>query len=503
MKKQLKIVSYVYSVRIYTALISIFLIPYIIKIVGYDSYGLVGFYAILMACLNILDAGIGGVLARQAIVSRESRQSFIEFTAVFNKVIKIFIFIGVSVSIIGAIFAHQYSKTWLNTSLSDEEVQFCTLLMFCIFAVRYIQGPYRSILLSNESQVAISTINFVYITLSQPVTLMFLLYFRQDIKFYFIVQFMAAAINTLLTVVYGEYIKKKIALSLVDNNKLESKISIKVIFLFALQLSTLSILWIIVNQSDKLALTKFMQLSEYAKYSVAVSVSAIIFVISDPLNQILLPRLTRSYTERNYETYTKYFTYAYYFVCLCLVPLAIFLFFFSQSLLLAWSGDYELAASASRYLPWIFLGGVFGVFSNFCFLLRYSSGDLRNHTLVYLLFSVFVVPANIYIANKYHGVGTSIFFCISSATLFFSWSVYNFNKYFVSGLDFIVKLLIPVSLICCGYFSFINSLKIEPSDRLISFIVLFGIGFSGSVIVAFYIFLIRKKINIKLRLKNA
>ncbi|NJD86176.1 hypothetical protein EWM60_17325 [Candidatus Erwinia dacicola] len=60
MKKQLTILLYVYGVRIYTAIVSIVIIPYIIKLVGFESYGLVGFYAVLLACLNILDAGIGG-----------------------------------------------------------------------------------------------------------------------------------------------------------------------------------------------------------------------------------------------------------------------------------------------------------------------------------------------------------------------------------------------------------------------------------------------------------
>ncbi|WP_338525521.1 hypothetical protein VRC10_08160 [Erwinia aphidicola] len=143
---------------------SIVIIPYIIKLVGFESYGLVGFYAVLLACLNILDAGIGGVLTRQAIISRSSRINFDEFIGVFNKVIKLFILIGITVAIVGSYLSYHYGKSWLKTSLSTDDISLCISLMFCIFAVRYLQGPYRSLLLSNESQITISSINLVYVT---------------------------------------------------------------------------------------------------------------------------------------------------------------------------------------------------------------------------------------------------------------------------------------------------------------------------------------------------
>ncbi|WP_422387816.1 lipopolysaccharide biosynthesis protein [Erwinia aphidicola] len=120
-------------------------------------------------------------------------------------------------------------------------------------------------------------------------------------------------------------------------------------------------MWIIVNQSDKLALTKFIELSEYAKYSVAVSVSALIFIISDPLNQVLLPKLTRYYNEKKYDAYSECFTSAVLFVCLCLIPLSMFLFFNGTKLLYVWSGErgtiyWRWKVSPLDFSWWHFLG---------------------------------------------------------------------------------------------------------------------------------------------------
>ncbi|OFC60780.1 lipopolysaccharide biosynthesis protein [Candidatus Erwinia dacicola] len=500
MKKQLTILLYVYGVRIYTAIVSIVIIPYIIKLVGFESYGLVGFYAVLLACLNILDAGIGGVLTRQAIISRSSREDFEEFIGIFNKVIKFFILIGSLVAIIGSCLSYQYGKSWLKTSLSTDEIAFCISLMFCIFAVRYLQGPYRSLLLSNESQITISSINLVYVTLSQPITLLLLCYYHRDIRLYFIVQMFAAVINTMLMVYYGEKTKRIIRSSLPEINDTIGKLPLKNIIMFAMQLSIISVMWIIVNQSDKLALTKFIELSEYAKYSVAVSVSALIFIISDPLNQVLLPKLTRCYSEKQYSAYGDYFTSAVLFVCLCLIPLSMFIFFNGTKLLYVWSGNYELSNGAGKYLPWIFLGGVFGVFSNFCFLLRYSSGELKKHTIVYCLFGLIVVPLNVYIASKYHGIGAAIFFFISSLVLFIFWSGYSFYKYFSSGTDYIFIIIGPSFLGMYGYFYILSSCELSSANRFLSLLVMLGEGIGGIIITATYTSLIKRKLNIKLRI---
>ena len=491
---------YVYGVRIYTAIISIIIIPYIIKLVGFESYGLVGFYAVLLACLNILDAGIGGVLTRQAIISRSSRKDFDEFIGVFNKVIKLFMLIGISVAIIGSYLSYQYGKSWLKTSLSPDEIALCISLMFCIFAVRYLQGPYRSLLLSNESQITISTINLVYVTLSQPITLLLLYFVHRDIKFYFFVQMFAAIINTTLMIYYGEKIKRKIRSDLPEKNNSIDKLSLRSIIMFAMQLSIISVMWIVVNQSDKLALTKFIALSEYAKYSVAVSVSALIFIISDPLNQVLSPKLTRYYNEKKYNEYGECFTSAVLFVCLCLIPLSMFLFFNGTQLLYVWSGNHELSNGAGKYLPWIFLGGVFGVFSNFCFLLRYSSGELKKHTIVYCIFGLIVVPLNVLIASRYHGIGSAVFFSVSSLLLFITWSGYNFHKYFSSGTSYIFKIMAPLFLVMYAYFYLLSHYEIDSASRSFSFLIMFGEGLIGVLITAIYITLVKNKLNVKLRI---
>lgn len=76
--------------------------------------------------------------------------------------------------------------------------------MFWVFALRYMQGPFRSILLSNESQIILTTINLFTITLSQPLTIFLMKYLDEGIKFYFLMQLISSAIGCISMVLYSE-----------------------------------------------------------------------------------------------------------------------------------------------------------------------------------------------------------------------------------------------------------------------------------------------------------
>lgn len=495
MNKEVRLLVYIYSVRIYAAIITMALIPILIGEIGIEAYGLIGSFTVLQACLSILDAGVGGVLTRESILSKNDIESFKKFNALYKKIVVLFILIAIILAIAGWGLSVRYSTKWLNTTIESKAVISSTTLMFWIFALRYIQGPFRSILLSNESQITLTTINLIVITISQPIALFLLKIFHKDVVFYFMIQLVAAGLSCGLIVICSEIVRKKILLTCPMKNNdiiIHKASSIKKIISFSLQLSTLSILWVIVSQSDKLALTRFMPLSQYGMYSVAVSVISVLAILSDPLNQYLQPRLTKYYHDNDLNAYTFVYFSAFKFIVVMTVPLSAFLLFFSKQTIFFWSNDSFLANEVAKYLPWLFIGGVFAIYSNFIFLLLYSFGELKKHTLVYAIYSIFVVPLNVYIASKYLGEGTSVFFAVSSTLLFILWGGYNLKCIFFNGLNIFYHYLIPLFIIEMGYFWLAKNTMASIDVRWQLFIVLSSIGFIGVVIALLYLRLVNR-----------
>lgn len=495
MRDSKKLIS-VYFCRIYSALMSLILVPYIIKIIGYEAYGLVGFFVVLQACLNILEAGVGGVLVRQLINNQVCREAYQNILRVFYKLLVLFIIISLIVMLLGWIFAQKYSYLWLNSDLEHSVTIECVFIMFCIFAIKYLQCPYRSILLSNESQITISFLTVIHVTISQPIALFYLVLFDGSVIDFFRIQLVGMFVLTLLIFYFGERSKKKKFNSLCFGNGQQPKINLRDMLFFSLQLSTLSILWIIVNQSDKLTLTKFMPLSEYAYYSVALTVAAILSVISEPVNQILLPRMARLQLENKQYEFGSLLSRYFVYLIIILIPLDIFIFFYGKELIFIWSNDVVLSKNTSIYLPWLFIGNTFSVFSNFCFLILYSVGQLKKHTVVYFIFCLIVIPLNILIAINYLGIGVVYFYAISTGLLFILWTGYNFRVWFDNGGTFLCRTILPIIIISTLYFYFSSDFFVNLENRLFAFIVLLIKGF-GCVLLSYFYVIVFDKVKLK------
>jgi hypothetical protein len=166
----------------------------------------------------------------------------------------------------------------------------------------------------------------------------------------------------------------------------------------------------------------------------------------------------------------------------------VFLFFFSEKILFVWSNNTHLALDVSKYLPWLFLGGVFSIYSNLIFLLLYSHGQLKKHTIVYVIFSAIIIPLNIYIAKNFHGDGTSIFYAANAILLFITWGGYNLVERFRNGIGIIVFYISPLVIIEFVYYYYMSHLELFSESRLLSFVYLSFIGFGSMVIAMGYTF---------------
>lgn len=497
--KDIWVLSYIYIARIYTAVIAVVMIPFLINFLGNESYGLIGYFVVVQACLSIFDAGIGGVLTRQAILSKSNKIAFENFVKIFYKAILFFLCISTVIWLYG----HFYSDSlveMLNSKLPTSTISQSIALMLMIFSVKYIQGPFRSILLANERQVLLTTINVIYMTLSQVAVYYFLVISNDGIVLYFKLQFLFAVINSVMIIYFGLRTLMTIKAQSKESNLNDGEIvsdSFRTILLFALQLSILSILWVLVNQSDKLALAKYLPLAEYAHYTVAISFVSMLAVLSDPLNQFLQPRLTGLFYKKNYHSYSNMFNKSFDFILLLTLPLAIFLFFHSRELVYLWTRNNDLAISISNYLPWLFMGGVFAVYSNFIFLILYSIGRLKLHTIVYAVFSIIIVPVNFYMAKYYLGEGTSRFYLVNSIFLFVIWGGYVFNKFFHRGLYPIVFKMAPLIMINTLYFMCFDRVDVSTmlNEPVLLFFSLLGIGMVAVIVSFCYLMLINKIIK--------
>lgn len=487
----------VYFSRVYTAIIGLLVLPELLEKLGNSQYGLIGSFTVLQACLLILDAGVGGVLTREAIKSKVNVKSFKNFNVILNKVVMIFSLISVSIVLVGYYLSEKYAVLFFNTTLNNEVLVFCSFSMFIVFSLRYIQGPIKSVFVAYEKHLLLSVIDILYITISSPLALLVIIGIDGDIKTYFIIQMLSSFVKTILLYTIYYSFKNKMLNILTDSGCVISS-NIRELFSFGGSLSLLSILWVIVNQSDKVILIKEMNLNDYTYYGIALTVVSLIGLFSNTMNQIIRPRLIHYYSVNEYKAFTQLFKDSFgIFLCI-IIPLTVFICLFGYDLVYLWIGDDIASVNVMKYLPFLFIGGLFLSLSEFSFIIQYSHGKLKTHTIFYIFISLIVIPVNVFIAERYLGVGASISFMVVNIFIFLTWSIYRINKYVINSIIYMLFSGILYFIFSIIIFLIYKEVNLNINGMK-GFIILFFYGVSAVFGCLIIFKLLLSKINLEYR----
>jgi O-antigen/teichoic acid export membrane protein len=463
----------IYISRIYCALTSVVFLPVMIVMLGKESYGLVGVFVLLQGVLGVLDAGIGSSLARECVLCKNSRNNFLHFLNIFKKILWLYIAIAILVLVTGGYLSRYLAYDWIITTLDRHLVQQIMIIMFLIFTSRFIQSPFRSLLLGNEKHIFLSYLDMLTATIGSPLIVAIFYFTTPDILLYFYIQLIASVLRLLILVASSKMLITKLLQTLKNTND-KYQTSLKKLVYFSAQISALSVVWIISSQADKVALTKFMPLDEYATYSVALSLLALTTIISAPLNQYLLPRLTSLYNNNNLSQYNKLLEDSLTYLLIVIMPLIYFMFYHSAELVYSWSGDISLSSEVSVFLKWLFAGSCLHIITNIAYIVLYTQGRLKQHTYVNIGFASITVPLSIAVAYWYSGLGTSILYFSLSLLYLCTWCLYVFHANFKNLLVFLGGKIAVFSAISFVFFSLFN--EIYSSNRMLLFIELAGKG---------------------------
>lgn len=120
------------------------MLPFYLKYLGAEAYGLVGFFTMLMSWMAILDMGFSSTLAREAAKIGKHQDDL----SVFHKslrTIETFFLLGVAILItVLLIFSNEIAKNWLTIeTLSLESVAIAIQIMAIIVGLRLFVSLYQ------------------------------------------------------------------------------------------------------------------------------------------------------------------------------------------------------------------------------------------------------------------------------------------------------------------------------------------------------------------------
>lgn len=392
-----------YASQLYSAGIGILILPLYIKYMGAEAYGLVGFFTMLQAWFALLDLGLTPTIARETARYHGGSMSALHYRQLFRALSTIFVGIAVIGGTVLWLLAEPIAYKWLQVeTLSMNAVVVAVQIMAVSVALRWLGGLYRGVITGSERLVWLSGFNAIIATLRFPAVFITMWQYGFTPTVFFWHQLAVAIVEVLGLYLMSNRLKPVITKDEIIGWSIQP---VKPVLKFALTIAFTSSVWVLVTQTDKLILSGILPLAEYGFFTLAVLVASGIMILSAPVSTVIMPRMARLHAEGKHGEMIQVYRNATQLVSVVVGSASLTIAFFAEPLLYAWTGDREIASNAAPILTLYALGnGVLAV-SAFPYYLQYALGNLRYHLIGNLVTVVTLIPAIIWAASEYGGVG--------------------------------------------------------------------------------------------------
>ena len=272
---------------------------------------------------------------------------------------------------------------------------------------------------------------------------------------------------------------------------------------FALFSGASSMLWVFVSQSDKMLLSGILPLTEYGYFSIAVLLASVIYMVSTPVSNVILPRLTALHAEQQISQLNRTYRQVAQFVAVLASTAAMTVFWNAESIIALWSGNPQLSPHVADILRLYMLGNTFLVLNAFTYYIQYAFGQIKYHFWGNVLLVSLMLPAMYYAAQHYGGIGAAYVWISLHGLWFFSWTILINRKFLEQPLRWTWSVFsILLGSFVFSYLLHQGSFWLQPLlvNKALHFVQLAAFG--GLVLLCALCFLeaFREKVKIWLKL---
>lgn len=403
--------------------LNIISIPYYIKYLGIESFGLIGIMLLLQTFFNVADIGLGATLTRNIAscdVSEKSRNSASNLIKSIEIISIATSLIIISIIVLGSSLA---SNIWIKpTAIDTSEIAKIFYCFSIIISCKFLEGIYKSGLMGlNQHTVynLIASINNVSRTI---LSIVLIVYIAQDVIYFFILQAIFAIIsvvclklafyrNTPYYLKFGVFSRSE----LIKNKK----------FMLGIFLS--SLISLSITQVDKLILTKILSLSQYGHYMLAFSAAGILYIVAYPVTQAYYPRMCRLIALEKYNELTIIIQQCTRLLTILVSAILVTLLIGSVDILNFWLKNENLSNQINVMLIVISLGNFASCINLIISNLSHALGNTSTPNIINIMIMVCVIPVLLCVVPIWGGEGAASIWAIMALTQLIFMTIY-FNK---------------------------------------------------------------------------
>ncbi len=410
--------------QVLIGLLSMAALPWLIKVLGQESYAVAALFVAVQTWISLLDLGLGQALARQTARVRVAAIDLADYLGLYRAVTLIFIGGATFATIAVGLGSRWLATDWLNAeALSTETIAVALALMGLASSLRWYAGLSRGVIAGHERFVWLSATNTTLAIARWVLVIPFLIYLNptEPLITYMQYQAVLAGLEVLLFQWKATTLTRALDPTHASGKATPNWTVVRRQMSFSLNLAFASVVWVIVTQSDRLTLSGILPLTAYAVFALATTLAGAILMVSAPLGAVILPRLTQVAARNDQASLASSYVRFTRTVALVVFPVGFTLAAVSEEFLLLWTNDPVLSSAAAPITSLYCIGNLVLSVSSFGFYLQYALGTMRLHTLASVLMALILVPMQIAFSMRWGGMGAAIAWALVNILYLLAW----------------------------------------------------------------------------------
>ncbi len=416
-----------YFSQAYLAVVGFVFVPVFIRYLGIEAFGLIAIFTILQSSLALLDLGMKPALGREMAKFTAGAHNALSIRDLLRSV-EIAAAAMAAIISLGAVgLAGWVAAKWLNIqSLPSATVRHALIGMGVLCALRLVENIYSSSIAGLQRQVLQSVLSSALVTARSLGAVAVLAWVSPSVEAFFIWQVLISIITipVLASVVYRE-------LPASPRPARFSLESLTGIWRFAGGVTAITLLSILLTQSDKILLSRLLPLKAFAVYAVAGMVSGALLMLSNPIGAAFYPSFTQLIALDDMPALRLAYHRAAQMAAVVMGSAAIVLIIFADTVLSAWTGDRTLTQDAAPILRVLALGTLLSGFMAIPYQMQLAYGWTELTIKINCVAAALLVPLLFLIVPRYGGIGAA-----------WVWVALN-SGYMLFGIYFMHSRLLP------------------------------------------------------------
>jgi O-antigen/teichoic acid export membrane protein len=447
----------------WTALVGLAFIPFYVRHLGLEAYGLIGLFAALQAWLTIIDLGMTPTLGREMARftgGQHTPQSIRTLLRTIEAIaLLVAVFVGLGVWLVSGWIA----TSWVQAETLDPATVVAAIgLSGVVIALRFLEGLYRSAVVGLERQVAYNFVSAGMATLRAAGAVGVLVWVTPSIIAFFMWQAAMSIVSVALLVGLTYRILPR-----TEKFARPSIAALKPVYSFAGGMVGITILAAVLTQVDKVLLSRLLPLSDFGTYTLAATVAGALYLFVSPITQAFYPRFCAQVAASDDDGFTATYHTAAQLVSVVAGSAAVVVIFFSEQLIWLWTGDAILATEIAVLLSTLMLGNLLHGLMHMPYMAQLAYGWTSLATRVNVVAICIIIPLILWMTPLYGAQGAAWVWVYLNAGYVFIGSHFMYRHILVDQkLNWLIyDLFCPLfAATIAAYFS---SITLDGSNNLL------------------------------------